>query len=129
MKFIAKAVGFFLTAVFTVSSFFTAIAFLCEKPVFLPKEILLGLCVASALLTVILFFKKAKFGLFIGTGLIFLSLASLIFVFTAEETAAFGSVSIGSAAAAFVFFMIYAIFRPADKGDKEIDKTAFEDIY
>ena len=129
MKFIKKAVGVFLSAVFTVSAFFTAIAFICETPLFLPKEIFAGLCIASALLLIILFFGKAKFGLFLGTGLIFLSLLSLVFVFTADQTAVFGKLSVGSAAAAFVFFFIYAIFRPADKGDKKVDKTAFEDIY
>ena len=129
MKFIKKAVGVFLTTVFTVSAFFTAIAFFCKTPLFLPKEIFAGLCIASALLLIILFFGKAKFGLFLGTGLIFLSLLSLVFVFTAGQTAVFGKLSVGASAAAFVFFLIYAIFRPADKGDKKVDKTAFEDIY
>ena len=129
MKFIKKAVGVFLTAVFAVSAFFTTIAYFDEMPVFLPKEIFAGLCTVSALLIIILFFGKAKFGLFLGTGLIFLSLSSLIFVFTSDKTELFGKLSIGAAAAAFVFFIIYAIFRPADKGDKKVDKTAFEDIY
>ena len=105
MKFIKKAVGVFLTAVFTVSAFFTAIAYFNETPLFLPKEI------------------------FLGTGLIFLSLISLVFVFTSEKTEIFGKLAVGAAAAAFVLFLIYAIFRPADKGDKKIDKTAIEDIY
>ena len=129
MKFIKKAVGVFLTAVFTVSAFFTAIAFICETPLFLPKEIFAGLCIASVLLIIILFFGKANFGLFLGTGLIFLSLMSLVFVFTSGKTEIFGKLAVGAAAAAFVFFLIYAIFRPADKGDKKVDKTAFEDIY
>ena len=127
MKFIKKAVGVFLTAVFTVSAFFTAIAYFNETPLFLPREILAGLFVA--LLIIILFFGKAKFGLFLGTGLIFLSLISLVFVFTSDKTEIFGKLAVGAAAAAFVLFLIYAIFRPADKGDKKIDKTAIEDIY
>lgn len=129
MKFIKKAVGVFITAVFTVSAFFTAIAYFDEMPFFLPKEIFAGLCIVSALLLIILFFGKAKFGLFLGTGLAFLSLMSLVFVFTADKTAVFGKLSVGASAAAFVFFFIYAIFRPANKGDKKVDKTAFEDIY
>ena len=129
MKFIKKAVGVFLTAVFTVSAFFTAIAYFNETPLFLPREILAGLFVASAMLIIILFFGKAKFGMFLGTGLIFLSLISLVFVFTSDKTEIFGKLAVGAAAAAFVLFLIYAIFRPADKGDKKIDKTAFEDIY
>ena len=132
MKFIKKAVGLPLTAVFAVSAFLSVACSLpdANTPFFVP----VGVFSASALIILILFFRRAEFCLFFGTGTLFLSLFSLaVFYikpdFVAEDVSPFGSLAIFSAAAAFLFFLIYAIFRPVNKGDKEIDKTAFEDIY
>lgn len=132
MKFIKKAVGLPLTAVFAVSAFFSVAGSLPDAKS--PFSVPVGIFSASALIILILFFRKAEFCLFFGTGAVFLSLFSLaVFYikpdFVAEDVSPFGRLAIFSAAAAFVFFLIYAIFMPSKKGDKKIDKTAFEDIH